>query len=396
MTFTLTDRKVLEDVLFLHKIISENNPFKFLKQRTHGVFWDEYKDQFCEWAESVKTPEDYLDLMWHICKTAKCGHITPCPDWLTSLHKLEMFSELSPWRILADDKENYESNIYWNDVSENKRKHNVENKDDTIKPSYRHVVHDVELNNDTLYMSLPMMRYPDEEIMAHYSKIVNSLEQYKNFIIDVRGNPGGGDGAWTEFLSMIICKDITTPLIYFYRAGEHVKPFFKYYFPDESVEDIRNSSLYTGKFDESLLTNEFAKPYIYHDTVTRSKDSISFSGKIAVIMNKINFSSSEAFLVRVKHSGLATMIGETSGGDGIGCTPAIFVLPNSRLAVRYPVILGLNPNSTINDEYPTSPDVYCAVKQFDKPLSMYDDNGKAWLLADNAVQTAMNEFDRFT
>lgn len=65
------------------------------------------------------------------------------------------------------------------------------------------------------------------------------------------------------------------------------------------------------------------------------------------------FSSSESFAAFCKGSGWATLVGSYTGGDGIGIDPVMVTLPNSGMVVRFPAILGLNPDWTANEEFHT-------------------------------------------
>jgi len=394
MEFDLTTAQIVEDALYLHKIISENNPFKFLKERTHHVNWDDKRGMFAARAKDVKTAEEFYNLIEDMTQTTQCGHISPCPDFVPIIHGNDPFPADSPWRWYADDDETYERNIFWDGIKKATKPDEKKNGEDRPEPQ----VFDKELNKDTLYMRIPQMYdyYNNEEISAWIKKSVDSLSGYKNLVIDIRDNDGGGDGIWREFLAMIVCEDIITPLALGWRSGEHVRQYIRSVLGDDfdkRKEDFKKYLCDTGiVVDEVLLSDKFAPPILEREVIPMKEDSVLFQGKIAVIVNKKNFSSSEAFLVRVKHNNLAALVGQTTGGDGIGCTPAIFILPNSRLCVRYPVILGLNPDGTINDEYPIAPDVFCEVPSFETPLELYEDGGLSVLLADEAVNTAMNTF----
>lgn len=51
-------------------------------------------------------------------------------------------------------------------------------------------------------------------------------------------------------------------------------------------------------------------------------------------------------------------MGRVTGGDGIGFDPAFAVLPNSGLVFRFPMVCGINPDGSINEETHTKPDIY--------------------------------------
>jgi len=60
MTFHLSQDQIIEDILYLHDVISKNNPFKFLKKRTHNVDWDGMKDDFVAMAKAINADSVYL------------------------------------------------------------------------------------------------------------------------------------------------------------------------------------------------------------------------------------------------------------------------------------------------------------------------------------------------
>ena len=99
------------------------------------------------------------------------------------------------------------------------------------------------------------------------------------------------------------------------------------------------------------------KNYEISTAVIKPYNSINFKGKIYLLVDKAVYSSSDGFASFAKASKFATLIGERTGGDGIGPDPIIFSLPNSGAIVRYSSLLCLNPDYTINEEVQTAPDI---------------------------------------
>ena len=66
----------------------------------------------------------------------------------------------------------------------------------------------------------------------------------------------------------------------------------------------------------------------------------------------------ESFAAFSKETKWATLVGTTTGGDGIGMTPAVASLPNSGLVFRFPMSMGINSDGTINEETHTKPDIF--------------------------------------
>lgn len=89
----------------------------------------------------------------------------------------------------------------------------------------------------------------------------------------------------------------------------------------------------------------------------KPKNSVEFKGKIYLLVDGQVFSSSEAFAAFAKSTGFATLVGERTGGDGLGDDPAICVLSNSGYVFRFTKEMGLTSNGTCNFEHKTEPDI---------------------------------------
>ena len=76
------------------------------------------------------------------------------------------------------------------------------------------------------------------------------------------------------------------------------------------------------------------------------------------MVNENVFSSSEYAAMFSKATGFATLVGERTGGDGIGSDPLPIVLPNSGIIVRYSPIYGITSDGTNSQEFGTEPDIY--------------------------------------
>ncbi|MCL2170539.1 MAG: S41 family peptidase [Defluviitaleaceae bacterium] len=355
--FKLSTAQVQEDIRYLHMVISQNNPFKFLKHRTHGVDWDNMLDGFLARGQKIhaRTRTGFLLLIDHMANSTRCGHIYPIPNFIIKQHKNDTsFPADSPWRKIADNPDIYKANIsyarivnfYTNLLQFGRQGKGADS------------LYDADISPDILYIRLPSMEHPNDKIITWMKAAAEKLKTRKGLIIDMRGNGGGSDHFWRKFLPMFICEDLKTPICCFYRAGEHVRPFA----PGIGNTDMENEfNEYISKnnidLPEELLSCEFAPGVMVTEIISPNPDSVRFGGKIAIIIDGSNFSSAQGFLVRVKHNALATLIGQPTSGDGIGSTPALCVLPNSKLAVYYPVVLGLNPDGTINDEHPIKPDI---------------------------------------
>ncbi|MNC71025.1 hypothetical protein D3C75_1218980 [compost metagenome] len=61
--------------------------------------------------------------------------------------------------------------------------------------------------------------------------------------------------------------------------------------------------------------------------------------------------------VFAKSSGFATVVGERTGGDGLGIEPILAVLPNSKVVFSFSLEMGLVADGSCNEEVKTTPDI---------------------------------------
>lgn len=123
-------------------------------------------------------------------------------------------------------------------------------------------------------------------------------------------------------------------------SEEDIKSFG---FPEISNEIIRDFNFYTW----------------YGQEVKPNKDSIRFKGKIYLLVDRGVYSSAEAMASFSKESGFATLIGERTGGDGIGFDPMQVLLPNTGYVMRYSYALGVTESGSINELEQTTPHIVC-------------------------------------
>lgn len=118
-----------------------------------------------------------------------------------------------------------------------------------------------------------------------------------------------------------------------------------------------------NKMDKNVLLNappEVQKDFKYYqevDNTINPKESINFKGKIYLLVNDKVFSSSEMFTVVAKNTKFATIVGEKTGGDGIGIGPIIYKLPNSGYLFRFSQVMGLRSEGICDEEYKVEPDI---------------------------------------
>ena len=87
-------------------------------------------------------------------------------------------------------------------------------------------------------------------------------------------------------------------------------------------------------------------------------ENCRFEGRIWLLVGPQIYSASESFAVFCKETGFAKLVGEQTGGDGIGSLDPVFLqLPNSGILVQYTMMYGLNPDGSSSEEAGTTPDI---------------------------------------
>lgn len=212
------------------------------------------------------------------------------------------------------------------------------------------------------YVQLRQMSSNLEDAVA----IRTFLKQAKDLpalVIDIRGNWGGSDLFWIQnVFGRLSPTSAQLPLRFAWRSGRRTKEFL-----ESKIE-----SLAAVGFGSDLLPQVDPRTYPGLPVEIRSPafgglidgaiplqptDSINYRGRVFVLVDDGVFSAAETFAAFCKASGWATLVGECTGGDGIGFDPSTLTLPNSGMYILYSTTLGLNPDWSVNEQVHTRPDV---------------------------------------
>ncbi len=87
------------------------------------------------------------------------------------------------------------------------------------------------------------------------------------------------------------------------------------------------------------------------------KNKYRFDGSLYLLIDKNVYSSAQDASTFFRANKLGTIIGEESGGDGIGTSPAMFKLPNTKYIFRMSHQLGLIDAKTREESVYTIPDI---------------------------------------
>lgn len=183
------------------------------------------------------------------------------------------------------------------------------------------------------------------------------ISNYSDIIIDIRGNGGGSTNGWQiNVLGPLLNEPLSCSLIMMYNDAPLVKDYidtmgiFELSIPFEDFREMQSfaseDSAYLSHVHESQATFDVNKDM-----------QVGFSGKIWLLVDGKVYSAAEEFAVMCKATGFATIVGRSTGGDGIGTDPLLFKLPNTGLLWRSSIFYGVNPDGSNNEEFGTTPDI---------------------------------------
>jgi hypothetical protein len=214
-----------------------------------------------------------------------------------------------------------------------------------------------------LQMNHATVRLDRAKLLNFYRYIAD----FDHLIVDIRQN-GGGDSRFFPYL--VIAPNIDRPLEYYFYMllmdGEHNRRLLAPWFEDwwDGVteypvfqpihDDLLERLTYLDAADAEMLDLYWT----YRGIIHPSQGEAIFGGKIWLLVSGTNFSASEQAAAIAKQTGFATLVGQTTGGDGIGINPLVLALPNTGVIVRYSSVYGTDPLGHNNQEFGTNPHIF--------------------------------------
>lgn len=196
---------------------------------------------------------------------------------------------------------------------------------------------------------------PYEKISVDSLRIasfLSTISEADYLIIDIQGNSGGSELYWSR---LVVSRLIPKPITYFstqiVRGGEINREYCPEFF--EEAESL-TGEVCSGLPDELYDGTFYLRKY---PCEVAASDPIAFRGKIYLLVDRKVFSSAGGWADFCKQTGWATVVGETTGVQGIGRDPIVISLPESGLLLRYPYCNGINADGTFNGEVGVRPDI---------------------------------------
>lgn len=334
------------------------------------IFYNKYKTEyldlyeiFKEEIENSNSNQEFYNIMSSLINLLEDGHtnlISPTQiDWLSSgyegtyqgdiLNDIDLIDKNKKWGIYLEENTNLQGldkkvneKIYENNMD------NIETKLIDSKIAY------IKINS--------FSEFTDSDI-DKINELYEDINNYNDYIIDIRGNGGGNNQLWINYIVKPIVNNVYESTRYaLHKDGDITKDYYKRRgtslkdlnkFPDKDmlkkVSNIEDYKYYTEYNLEISNKSIFAG----------SQNKEGYNGNIYLLVDKGVFSSSEQLAIFCKDSGWAKVVGnENTGGDGVGIDPILFKLLNSGLIIRTTTNKGLNKDGSSNLEKATSLDLY--------------------------------------
>jgi Periplasmic protease len=380
----LTEKEKIDDFEYMYKTLKENYPFFEVNKRLNGIDWLSKKEEYINRIKGTYNDESFFFTLNQILSELNNGHtgMINKNDYSHFKSIYEKYSETSePWLKQLNSKKTVER------YSSMKEKENINTSSQGI---YKDNVKTIDLEKGKVaYIAIHSFdTFNMDEDMKIIKPYLEQINNYKDLIIDIRGNGGGNTRYWEEnIVPMLINKPLEEERYLVYRGGDFLKPFVQERIEGKPVvkDEIggyENLGPISDIYNENLknlppeLKEDF-KYYIKIGSKYEPKNSVGFKGKIYLLVDKQVFSSSEAFAVFAKSTGFATLVGAKTGGDGLGTDPAVCSLPNSGYVFRFTKEMGLVADGSCNFEKKTEPDI-------EVPATINSDISK-----DEALQTVL-------
>lgn len=192
----------------------------------------------------------------------------------------------------------------------------------------------------------------DEEMQKYLLAFYRKVKDYYHLIIDVRGNSGGWKDVWVDNIIAPLIKEKKTSKMYLgYRKGNYVNLFRQEASIGRTVAKESFSHL-----PPEVLNDDYTV-YDFNITVEPS-GSIDFNAEISLLIDNSTWSASAAFALFCKETGFATLYGTATKGEAVSSGTIFYVLPNSKIVIRFNPCLGIDYTGNSCEEVKVQPDVY--------------------------------------
>jgi len=353
----LTPEQKVIDFEYLYAVLRDNYPFFGVAERKYGVDWLAKHDEYVQRLKATADDAAYYRELNSILRELHDGHLDFSPTIKYSKFKPILDGlgpDFEPWsRAMHRDSVRA---VYWEQLLAKK---DVEHKPVKKKslPKQRgkksYYADTLLCNGKIALMRLSSLPYEKISVDSlRIASFLSTISEADYLIIDIQGNSGGSELYWSR---LVVSRLIPKPITYFstqiVRGGEINREYCPEFF--EEAESL-TGEVCSGLPDELYDGTFYLRKY---PCEVAASDPIAFRGKIYLLVDRKVFSSAGGWADFCKQTGWATVVGETTGVQGIGRDPIVISLPESGLLLRYPYCNGINADGTFNGEVGVRPDI---------------------------------------
>jgi len=361
----LTQEQMVEDFNYLYSTMIENYPTFGVAKRLYGVDWPANKDKYLEDIKACKTDKEFYLVIENILGDLQnAGHLylhSPTSYFYHIMNHSAGDRTVEFYKAVIETPEVGKKYLAWSKIIDSTDSDESPEEAKMVKfPDSHNIVEDhfkAKYIDEgiTAYLRLPSfyinakMQSDDNESLSDFYR---SIKDYSNLIIDVRQNGGGFDAYWHNYVVSPLSKEKAALFSYdAYKSGDIVAKYQAF---------MRNAKNNLDTLPEGLDYPEELKSDFLHFKIAKKTipaSSLGFEGNIYILVDEGVYSSAENFVQFAKTSQWATLVGTTTGGDGINSSYVLYHLPNSGLIVQYSASLALRPDGRSSEEFGTDPDI---------------------------------------
>lgn len=343
----LTAEEKVSDFTFLIETLRYNYPYFDVYECKYGESWLSKSEFFLDRVLASRNNKEYFVLIDSIVESLHHKHVDLAPTYHWELFRARygeaclMNPRYMAWVNTLDQSQNEIS--YWNNlVTKGERSTFETKKEATYKDSLM-----PELKTAILRISsfdMDNLREDSRKI----DEFLHLASSYNYIIIDIQGNKGGSSHYWIEgIVNRLIYRPLYFKRSFVFKNGKQNNFFFSH------EETMNGNPALLPSLPMSFQTDTFK--VIEETTTFYPSLPIPFKGEILILADSKVFSTADEFTFFAQSTSWATIVGEATGGGGIGTDPVLIRLPFSGIIIRYPALAGLNSHGSLHSE--TIPDI---------------------------------------
>lgn len=357
----LSTKEKVDDFEYMYNVLEKNYPFFEVNKRLNNIEWLANKDYYTKKIKQTSSDREFFKVLdnviladlnnkhTYMLHTEQYGY----EEYLAGQIHVEGALRQTPWERELNNPKAVKRYKY------NPTKLNKEELDFSYGIGDNLACRIIE-ENKVAYLEIKSFAYDNIDFDASTLEwFFNKIKNYETFIIDIRGNTGGTDFYWKEHIvPRLINKPITNTEYMLCRGGGFLEDFMKFKLSQCQLKWDKTKQIKKEKLVNlpPEATRDF-KYYIKSVTEIVPQKSVGFKGNVYLLVDNAVYSASEMFASFAKQTGFATLVGEQTGGDGIGLEPILCTLPNSGYIFKFSPIMGLTSTGECNEEFKTIPDI---------------------------------------